>query len=64
MQVMFVTDKPVKTLPFVRAFVEGGHRCRIFDDVDKAMAEIRHKPFKFDLVVLDLPPLPADEIGT
>jgi hypothetical protein len=55
LNVLFVCERGHAPLEYIRAFAERGHRFTMYTDADRAMMEFRQKPFKFDLVVVDLP---------
>ena len=63
MNVLFVCERASESvLAHIRAFAERGHRFTLYTDVDRAMAEFRRKPFKFDLVFMDLPEHRLEEV--
>jgi hypothetical protein len=51
-----VCERTPESLEYLKEFAERGHRFTMFTDVDRALGEMRRRPFKFDMIVIDLPP--------
>lgn len=63
LNVLFVCERTPESLEYLREFAKRGHRFTMYTDADRALAEMRRRPFKFDMVVIDLPPKSMDELN-
>ena len=63
LNVLFVCERTPESLEYLREFAQRGHRFTMYTDPDRALAEMRRRPFKFDMVVIDLPPKTMDELS-
>ena len=50
LNILFVCERTPQSLAYIKAFAERGHRFTMYTDHDRALAELRRRPFKFDMV--------------